>query len=531
MTEPTTEPPVVESEIARDQQWQRLDPRMLLVHPVRELVRFIPFLLIAFVAGNSQGGDVWHYAAVAIPVALGLLRYLTTTFRISAARVELRRGLLNRHVLSTPIDRVRTVDLTASPIHRVLGLSTVRIGTGTTSHRGEERLDLDALPTPRARELRRELLRQSDEDQVDEDQVDEDRLDGDRVHAAGGPSAYVPIPAWRTPPGREVVRFEPVWLLYAPLTSSGVVIAVALLGAASQVLNGANLWSRLPDAHLGGLTWGVVAVLTLVALLGTLVVVSLLAVAGYALTNWDFTLVRSHAGTSPSWDLRRGLLTTRDTSIDAGRVRGVSLGTPLSLRLAGAARLTAVVTGLDRKQRGSAVLVPPAPRNVATRAAAAVLEDGTALDAPLTPHGPRARRRRYSRALLGAGLVDAALVAVVLVGGLPHGLIALALLPPAVALALAADRARGLGHRVDARWLTLQSGCLTRRRVVLQNAGIIGWTFHATWFQRRLGLVTLVATTAGGRQSYAALDVPDVLGVDLARRAVPGLLEPFLERG
>ena len=110
------------TELARDAEWQRLDPRMLLVHPIREVIRFLP---------GDRGHrrwparrpavEAWQVLGVAIPVALGLLRYLTTSFRISGGRIELRRGLLNRHVLSTPVDRVRTVDLTSSPIHRCSG--------------------------------------------------------------------------------------------------------------------------------------------------------------------------------------------------------------------------------------------------------------------------------------------------------------------------------------------------------------------------------------------------------------------------
>ena len=65
-----------------------------------------------------------------------------------------KRGLVNRHVLSTPLDRVRTVDLTASPIHRVLGLTTVRIGTGTASSRRGRTSTSTACRPPRARELR-----------------------------------------------------------------------------------------------------------------------------------------------------------------------------------------------------------------------------------------------------------------------------------------------------------------------------------------------------------------------------------------
>ena len=131
---------------------------MLLVHPVREVVRFLPVLLGLFVAGCASGGRPWQYLGVLVPIALGVLRYLTTRFRIAQGRVELRRGLLNRHVLSTPLDRVRTVDVTASLIHRVLGLATVRIGTGTASTDSDERLDLDGLPADRARGLRAELL-------------------------------------------------------------------------------------------------------------------------------------------------------------------------------------------------------------------------------------------------------------------------------------------------------------------------------------------------------------------------------------
>ena len=106
-------------------EWQRLDRMMLLVHPIRELIRFLPALIGLVIAGSASGGNAWWWNVLGIgtPIALGIARYLTTSFRIADGRVELRRGLLNKHVLSTPIDRVRTVDVTASPIHRVLGLT------------------------------------------------------------------------------------------------------------------------------------------------------------------------------------------------------------------------------------------------------------------------------------------------------------------------------------------------------------------------------------------------------------------------
>jgi putative membrane protein len=76
----------------------------------------------------------------------------------------------------------------------------------------------------------------------------------------------------------------------------------------------------------------------------------------------------------------------------------------------------------------------------------------------------------------------------------------------------------------------VRSGSLRGRRDVVQRTGIIGWNLQQSWFQRRAGLVTLVATTAAGEQAYAALDVPEHLAVALADEAVPGLVEPFLAR-
>ena len=103
-----------------------------------------------------------------------------------------------------------------------------------------------------------------------------------------------------------------------------------------------------------------------------------------------------------------------------------------------------------------------------------------------------------------------------------------ALLTLPIGLALAADRYRRLGHGLTDGYLVVRSGTLRGRRDVLQRSGIIGWNVQQSWFQRRAGLVTLVATTAAGQQAYAAFDVPEAMAVALADAAVPGLVSPFL---
>ena len=153
----------------------------------------------------------------------------------------------------------------ASLIHRVLGLTTVRVGTGTASKLGEDELALDGVRAHAAEALRSDLL-----------------------HRTAAPEARASAAAPDN--ARLVTRFEPRWLWYAPFTTSGLVIAAAVLGAGSQVLDGLGLWDHLElDAAAERAARLSVLVLVPVVVVGLLVVASVLAVPGYLVTNFGFT--------------------------------------------------------------------------------------------------------------------------------------------------------------------------------------------------------------------------------------------------
>jgi putative membrane protein len=478
--------------------WQRLDRRMLLVHPVKEVGRYIVPLIVLVVFGRSSSdGGLWGLLALGIPVVLGLMRYVTTSYRLTSDRIELRRGLLNKRVLSTPLDRVRTVDLTASPIHRALALVTVRIGTGSSSSKGEDRLVLDGLSQVASARLRSALL---------------------HVSPSADPDAPLEAPA------RVVLRLDPSWVRFAPLTTSGLVVAGAVLGFLVQAVHTLQLSPDLHTDELARASWHGRALLVVGGAVGVLVVLCALAVAGYVVTNFGFVL--SHTRSDGSWHLRRGLFTTRETSLDDARVSGVTIGEPLGLRLARGGRLSAIVTGLGRKQAGGSLLVPPAPRTEVDRVAVEVLGLSAPVFGALRSHGPRAVRRRWTRALVPAAAIAAAaeLLTLEVSGWFTFG----APLVLVLGVALAVDRARGLGHDLVDGHLVARSGSLDRRREALATPSVIGWNLRASWFQRRAGLTDLTATTAGGRQQVRVLDIPHGEAVALARSAQPGLLEQFL---
>lgn len=512
MSDPLDVPPDTSPDVSpAEAEWRRLDPRMLVVLPLRELRPFVPIVLgVALLGGVTRGeGLGWELLTVLVPLVLGVARYLTTRYRVREGRVELRHGLLQRSLRAAQLDRVRTIDVTAGPLHRLLGVATVRIGTGAGA---DQDLELDGLRAAEAQQLRQALL---------------DRVESaaaGRARAEGGDPAGTPgaAPAAPPVPDRLVLRLDPSWARYAPLTSTGFLAAVALLGVVTQAVpDSAWRLDRLPDLAPAG--WGLLVLVVVGVVLGVLLS-AVLGVAGYLLTHWAHTLTR----TPTQWRLTRGLLTTRETSVEDARLAGVVVREPLGLRAAGAADLGAIVTGLGGEQKGRLTLVPPAPRAVVTDAAGEVLGTRAPAYAALAPHGPAARRRRWVRALGPALALLALVLLLVLLADLPAAWLLPAALPGLPAAALARDRSRALGHALADGHVVARSGSLARRREVLGVGHVIGWTVRDTWFQRRQGLVTLDATTAGGRQRVTVLDVPEAAGLALAGAATPDLLAPFV---
>jgi putative membrane protein len=468
----------IQEETLDETPWSRLNVRMLLVHPIRELIKYLPVLLIALIAGTVGGEPWWAYVLSGLGVLVGVSQWFATTYRITATHVEVRRGLLNRQRTSVPRDRIRSVDVDSTLLHRIFGLSVVKVGTGA-SH-GKEGLEFNAVSASDVPALRRELLRQTTAQNVEEDAPAPTNLSG-----------------WRSG-----------WARYAPFTLAGVasIFVVAMFFVQMQFFEGGAL-TRVPlvESALGQL--GHLSFLSLVVWGGcTLIVVaSAVAVVRYLLSYSKFTIGRTDASTL---HVSHGLLRTRQVTLDEKRMRGVQVNEPLSLRLVGASSAHAIMTGLGRERGGVALIDPPGPSEDELRVASAVLGTSEPLEVELQSHGIRARRRRYTRAALGVGALAVAAAVLQLTGVIGAGawLAFVAIIPFAAFLAW--DRYRGLGHALVRGWLVTRSGSLNRKRAVLATDGIIGWTIRRSLFQRRAGLATLIATTAAGRHRYSIPDLP-----------------------
>ncbi len=463
--------------------WQRLSPRMLLVHPVHEVLRQLPLVIGSLFLGSATGNPWLVALALALTIAVGVLRWFVTSYRIASDEVQLRTGVLQRKVLSLARNRIRSVSTDARLLHRMLGLAVLRVSTGQEA-RGDSEFTLDAVAADQVPRLRAVLL-------------------ADSLGAPERPG----------PPGRVLARWHPGWLRYSPLSVTGL----AMIGAAAGIAYQAGATAALHNSPLaqsgvdiaqrfGAAATAAAAGAVVLAASVVLSVLRSLVTYGNLLLRRDAELLH----------LEHGLLRLRENTFDMRRLRGGTLREPLVVRALGGARLDAVMTGVTGVGESS-LLLPPCPAGTAHAVLADLTAKSDAATGPLRGHGPAAARRRWTRALA----VPAVLALVGVIVEPPVWLWAVWSGLTLCCGLLAADRSRSLGHRVSAGWLITRSGSLERRRDCIAGAGIVGWTVRQSWPQRRAGVATLIAATAAGVKQYRVVDVPEELAWSVAAAASP----------
>ncbi|GAA2641903.1 PH domain-containing protein [Streptomyces spororaveus] len=489
-------------------RWSRLSPRLLWVNLSMLAGPLALFAVtVALTGANLQAVISLGSLVITFLVITGIstMRLLTTRFRVTDERVELRSGLLFRSRRSVPFDRIRNVDIEAKPMHRLFGLTSLRIGTGEQTAASSRKLSLDGITRRDARQLRRLLI---------------DRRGSGRVT---GQDADVTI-----------AEMDWAWLRYAPLTVWGVGSVFAGVGTVYRILHE----MKVDPLELGivkdvedrfgsvPLWFGILVTVVITALLGAAI-----STATFVDAWTNYRLEREQDG---GFRIRRGLLISRSVSIEERRLRGVELAEPMLLRWAGGASLSAIASGLSNtdENRSRCSLTPPVPRDEALRVASDVLaEEQSPTQMKLVPHTRAALRRRINRGLMVLAPVVALLLGLGLwlTPVLVHTAWITALVGLPVVIAFANDAYRALGHGVRDRYLVVRAGTFTRRTVALQRDGVIGWNISRSYFQRRNGLLTIGATTAGVG-CYKVRDVSVGVGLAYAEEAVPQLLAPFIER-
>ncbi|MFB7516205.1 PH domain-containing protein [Streptomyces sp. NPDC056144] len=494
-----------------DEEWRRLDRRTLLA-TLAVLCGVASGAGLSATLALAGSRPLWQALSWVLAGALLLLvggtaadyvRWRRTRYRVGPERVELHTGLLLLKRRSLARERIRSVDLSANLLQRVLGLVKVRIGSGEHSGAGESTLELDLVNRAEGERLRQELLART------ATAPEDPRHDG------------------------ALATLDPRWIRYAPVSFVAPALGGAAAGAVMQVSEWFGAQGKVID-WIGdrfqevSVTWIVIDLVLLVTLVGAVGALGL-----WVEMWWNYRLEREPGGTLR---VSRGLFTARSVSMEERRLRGVEIVEPLGVRMCGAARVDAVATGLvqdtDQRHADLKTLLPAAERARADQVAAQVLrEPEPPTGTPLAPHPRAARARRIRWALwsVSGPVVLLAGLGLLLTPVLLYVAAGCALVLTPLALLLALDAYRNLGHAVNGGYLVTRSGAVRRATVALQRSGVIGWTVKQSYFQRRAGILTLTATTAAGEGAYSVLDTGESEGLAFAAEAVPDLLGPFLE--
>jgi putative membrane protein len=453
-------------------------------------------------------------------LAWSTLEWLRRTYELEGGALRLEEGVVARKLRAVPFDRIQQVELVRKPLHRLLGVASLRVETAGGGTAAE--VDLDVVTLEEARTLRASLLRAKA--QVTGARGGAVGTGADTAGppaAAGAPGDQAGAGAAGTAAGQvatgqpdawadaEAPRAERVLLrlslgevMLAGITGSRAAAALVILGPISQATDwfpGLTDWlfARFDPEAVTPTTpaaFAAVAVLAVVVWLG-------LAAASSIVTDYGFALARA----GNDLVVRRGLLERREAVLPLGRLQVVRIEESLLRRALGLASIRIQSAGRTGggDQTASRLAIPVLQRVQVNRVLEELLPGAAPVPRLLLPP-PAARRRAVTRSVLTATVFIAAVglslwwLTSLGVLGVPAALAVLALPVLAVAVTIGLAAYRSLGHATREGFLYARVGVAIRVTTAVPVAKAQSGSVRTTPFQRRAGLATLHVDVAGG---------------------------------
>lgn len=425
-------------------------------------------------------------------LAVQVLAWRRRTYSLADGVLRVEGGLVVRSQQLVPCERIQQVNLVQKLRHRALGVAVLEVETAGS----DSGVRLEVLEVTEAERLRVALLaakaRAGDAVVVREDELGEEG----EASGAGIAPRWVPAP-W------PVVELNHRQLAVAGVTGVELLVVFVLVATASQFVG--ESWSPfdgydLPalDA-LGPLVVTGAVLVFLVVWLGTAVAASILADSGYRLTLEGDEL-----------HVARGLLDRKETSLPLARVQAVRIAASAPRRLLGLVSMRIDSAGRGAGDDDRRMSIPILPVADLDRVLGLVLPGMRPLPSLRRP--PRVARRRALVRHVAPAVVVASVAAA---AAWPWGGLAVALVPLATVLGLAAYR--GLGHASSDTFLVTRSGSFNRRLVVVPLGRVQSARLRATPWQRRAGLATLSVDLAGPGPVPQVIDEATPVGEELLR--------------
>jgi putative membrane protein len=448
----------------------------------------------------------WWLLALGALVLLAwtTVEWLRRTYALEGGALRLEEGVLSRQLRAVPFDRIQQVDLVRKPLHRLLGVATLRVETAGGGSAAE--VDLDVVTLAEARALRSSLLRAKAALVPEQPAAAPGGLaTGSGATAAPGGASHADPAAAEVaarPAERVLLRLRLGEVMLAGITGSRAAAALVVLGPLSQATDwfpGLSDW-LLARFDPQAVTPTTPAAFLVVAALAAVVWLGLAAVSSIV-TDHGFTVAR----VGDDLVVRRGLLERREAVLPLTRLQVVRIEESLLRRALGLASVRLQSAGrAGRSDETASRLAIPILQRVQVNRILGELLPGAAPIPPLAAPPAAARRRAVTRSVLRTALVAAVVALPIWLLATRNGpgvaprfaLLVLPLLALAVVVGLAAYRS--LGHAAGERFLYARAGAAIRVLTVVPVAKAQSGSVRSSPFQRRAGLATLHVDIAGG---------------------------------
>jgi putative membrane protein len=486
---------------------QRLHPVSLLFALARSLRAFaLPGLIVVATRGCSGrssgpfsapgGWELWLMILLIPSIIAALARYLS--FRLCYEETELivRSGIIFRNERHIPYARVQNIEAVQNVAHRALGVTDVRIETGSGS---EPEATISVLPFGAFEDMRRRVF---------------------AGRTAASAAADVEAVDASAPATRTLLRLTTRELLLCGfLENRGVVVVGAaygvlwelgLVGWFWNLIGGNNLFDEGPiEQFLKSVAAGrrpaASQILGIIAGIGVLMVLIRLVSMGWALLRlYDFHLTR----TGEDLRTRFGLITRIAVTIPQRRIQTVTVRqTPLYKWLGRASVRVETAGGRKGPENSPAnerAVIAPVIRTEHVPALMTDLLPGFELaNLPWEAIDQRAFRRAIKPRLFVAATITIG-------AGVPLGWWTLYLLPFTLAWATVAARifVRHVRWTLTDDVVGIRTGWLWQRLTVARRSRIQAVTKHESPFDRRTGMARVRVDTAGATDFSHRVDVP-----------------------
>lgn len=476
----------------------RLHPVWIVLRAIETLRGMAVPLIIVLVSRRSMTdliGFAVIGAAVTVSVAGRAITWTRTSYEITGEGIWSRTGLIDRRERFLPFERIQSVNVSESLLHRLFRVVRVTIESAAGGQR-ESDITLDALTRETAEALRRRIAHRQLQDAPAGSEIgpvdpDATRETLETALAAEG----------------ELIRA----LSYRELVLAGVISGrigpfAAAVGALIQFgddLLPSSIYERVAFSAADLTVQVVIALLFTVAVIAWLVSIvgTLVVYGGFELRRLDDRLVISY-----------GLLDRRKASVPIARIQAITVSEGVLAQPIGRASLRYISAGFGRAGGETGTLLPILPRDEVASILGRI-NPAMAVDIAAVPFAgipPRALRR-YMLAptwmVLILTPVACVLVRQILDWPWHRGLLTLLLAPLTLLFGLAQYRATGwwLG---PADQLVTRSRPLARLTFVTIRRRIQFAQSASDYLQRRSSLATFSTAVpgAGGRIEIQHLD-------------------------